>query len=112
MTTLVLPGKQPVELSEAAIAHFDTVAAQKVVNFGVEGGGCTGFQYSWTITDEVQPDYDITKYDHFTFAVDNISLMYLIGTTVDYETDFTGSRIVVNNPQAVSSCGCGESIGF
>ena len=112
MTDLVIPLKQPVILTEAAIEHFDKVAAGKVVNFGVAGGGCTGFQYSWEITDEEQDDYDITVYDHFTFAVDNISLLHVIGSTVDYTADFTGSKIVVNNPQAVGACGCGESISF
>lgn len=114
MTDFILPTKQAVELSEDAITHFNSIAAEKVVKFGVEGGGCGGCQYFWKILgkDELYDDDEITEYNTFTFAVDGASLMFLIGSSVDYLTDITGSHIEVYNPQAKARCGCGESVNF
>lgn len=115
MTNFVVPTKQSVELSKTAIEHFTTIAKDKVVKFGVEGGGCAGFQYFWKILeskDELFDDDDVIDYDHFTFAVDGASLMMLIGSSVDYLTDITGSHIEINNPLAKAGCGCGVSVNF
>jgi iron-sulfur cluster assembly accessory protein len=115
MTNFVLPTKQAVNMSADAVEHFAKIAKDKVVKFGVEGGGCAGFQYSWKILDDrndLYPDDDITDYDAFTFAVDGASLMMLIGSSVDYITDITGSHIEVINPLATAGCGCGESVRF
>lgn len=104
-----------VSLSSAAVSHFATVAAGKVVKFGVEGGGCAGFQYSWKILDSKKDLYDddiVTEYDDFIFAVDGASLMMLLGSYIDYLTDITGSHIEVNNPLAKAGCGCGVSVNF
>jgi iron-sulfur cluster assembly accessory protein len=115
MTKFVIPTRQPVVLSEGAVTHFDKIAAGKVVKFGIEGGGCAGFQYSWKILpnrSELFDDDDVTEYEHFTFAIDGASLMMLIGSSVDYLTDITGSHIEVNNPLATAGCGCGVSVNF
>lgn len=115
MTEFVLPSKQAVTMSDQAIAHFKNIAAGKIVKFGVEGGGCAGFQYFWKILDsrdELYSDDEIVEYDDFTFAVDGASLMMLIGSSVDYLTDITGSHIEINNPLATAGCGCGVSIRF
>lgn len=115
MTDFVLPAKQAVNMSEAALAHFAHIADGKVVKFGVEGGGCAGFQYFWKILEnheDLYPDDDITEYDKFTFAVDGASLMMIIGSSVDYITDITGSHIEVHNPLAKAGCGCGVSVNF
>lgn len=115
MDTFVIPNQQAVHMTETAQAHFATIAAGKVVKFGVEGGGCAGFQYFWKILDskdELYNDDELVEYDDFTFAVDGASLMMLIGSRVDYLTDITGSHIEVDNPLAKAGCGCGVSINF
>ena len=115
MTDFVLPAKQAVTMSENAIKHFTNIAKGKVVKFGVEGGGCAGFQYFWKILDnddELYDDDDVTQYDEFTFAVDGASLMMVVGSSVDYITDITGSHIEVFNPLAKAGCGCGVSVNF
>ena len=115
MTDFTLPVKQAVSLSDAAIKHFDSIASGKVVKFGVEGGGCAGFQYYWKIFDdrsELYADDEIIEYDEFAFAVDGASLMMLIGSSVEYLTDITGSHIEIINPLATAGCGCGVSVKF
>lgn len=116
MSEFVMPaGSQPVVMTDAAIEHFSNIAKNKIVKFSVEGGGCAGFQYAWKILedrDALYKDDEVTEYDDFTFAVDGASLMFLMGSHVDYKTDITGSHIDVENPMAKAGCGCGVSINF
>ena len=115
MQEFTIPQDQAVILSDAAQAHFASTAKNKVVKFGVEGGGCAGFQYFWHVYDtpeELYADDEVIQYDDFTFAVDGASLFYLMGSQVDYLTDITGSRIEVLNPLASAGCGCGVSVNF
>ena len=115
MTTLRIPTKHAVDLTDKAIAHFAGIAAGKVVKFGVEGGGCAGFQYQWKLLDSVDELYkDDENIDHgtFIFAVDGASMMMLFGSSIDYLSDITGSRIEVDNPLAKAGCGCGISVNF
>ena len=104
-----------VTLTEKAINHFTNIASGKLVKFGIIGGGCAGFQYHWEIFDEVKDhmeDDDVQELGAFKLYVDSHSIMYLIGTTVDYVSDITGSRIEIYNPNAHSGCGCGTSVNF
>jgi len=85
------------------------------IHFGVKGGGCAGFKYDWTTieTDKIDPKDEVVKLNETkSLVIDNFSLFYLMGCTIDYKEDFAGSQIVIENPQATSSCGCGESVGF
>lgn len=113
MTQFIMPQDNTVvSLSDSAKAHFKNIASGKIVKFGVEGGSCAGLKYSWALLenhDQLFPDDDIIEYDGFTFAIDGMSLLYLIGCEIDYVSDITGSRIEIINPNARTSCGCGES---
>ena len=75
----------------------------------VTGGGCSGFQYGFTF-DELAADDDaqITN-EGMTLLVDSMSYQYLVGGTVDYTEGLEGSRFIVNNPNADTTCGCGAS---
>lgn len=75
----------------------------------IQGGGCSGFQYGFTL-DEMQNDDDF-DFDHsgVKVLVDSMSMQYLQGSTIDYRDDITGSSFVINNPQATTTCGCGSS---
>ena len=104
-----------VNLTQTAIEHFATVAKGKIVRFGIKGGGCAGFQYDWELVDEQKEDMqtdDQTDYGDFVLSIDKFSIMYLLGTTVDYVSDLTGNRIDIQNPLAQAGCGCGESVNF
>jgi iron-sulfur cluster insertion protein len=85
------------------------------VHFGVKGGGCAGFKYDWSTikTEEINPKDHLIKLNEVkNLIIDGVSLFYLMGCVIDFKEDFGGSQIVIENPQATSSCGCGESVGF
>jgi iron-sulfur cluster insertion protein len=79
----------------------------------VQGGGCSGFQYGFTIDDELNEDdftIDFKLYDRdFAVVVDSMSMQYLTGASIDYKDDLNGSQFVIKNPNATTTCGCGSS---
>jgi iron-sulfur cluster insertion protein len=75
----------------------------------VTGGGCSGFQYGFTFDTEVNDDDAQVEQEGVKVLVDSLSYPYLDGAHVDYQESLEGSRFVVNNPQASSTCGCGSS---
>ncbi|MBF0609622.1 MAG: iron-sulfur cluster insertion protein ErpA [Magnetococcales bacterium] len=75
----------------------------------VSGGGCSGFQYGFTF-DEQQEDSDsVVEKGGVKVLVDSVSLRYLNGAEVDFVEDLGGAQFVIRNPNAASSCGCGNS---
>jgi len=74
----------------------------------VAGGGCSGLQYGMTLDEEQEGDTRIV-HDEIKVFVDEMSLGYLGGSEVDYVDSLMGAGFVVNNPNAVSTCGCGHS---
>ncbi len=74
----------------------------------VAGGGCSGLQYGMTLDEEQEGDTVIAQGD-FKVLVDEMSLSYINGSQVDYVDSLMGAGFTVNNPNAVSSCGCGHS---
>ncbi|AWX13363.1 iron-sulfur cluster insertion protein ErpA [Mergibacter septicus] len=78
----------------------------------ITGGGCSGFQYGFTFDEQVnEGDITIEK-TGVMLVVDPMSLQYLIGGTVDYTEGLTGSRFIVDNPNATTTCGCGSSFSI
>ena len=73
----------------------------------VTGGGCSGFQYGFTF-DENQKENDMTV----KILIDSLSFQYLMGSEVDYTEGLQGSRFIINNPQAKTTCGCGSSFSI
>ncbi|WP_157993547.1 iron-sulfur cluster insertion protein ErpA [Candidatus Erwinia haradaeae] len=78
----------------------------------ITGGGCSGFQYGFTLDSEVNTDDVIIKKCGVFLIVDPMSLQYLIGGSVDYIENLEGSRFIVTNPNAKNTCGCGASFSF
>lgn len=74
----------------------------------VAGGGCSGLQYGMTLDEEQEGDTVVSLGD-FNVFVDDMSLGYITGSEVDYVDSLMGAGFTVNNPNAVSSCGCGHS---
>ena len=75
----------------------------------VQGGGCSGCQYGFTLDEaKNEDDFDFT-YDEVRVVVDAMSLQYLNGASIDYREDLQGASFVINNPQAASTSGCGSS---
>ncbi|MBV9258855.1 MAG: iron-sulfur cluster insertion protein ErpA [Ktedonobacteraceae bacterium] len=74
----------------------------------VAGGGCSGLQYGMTLDEEQEGDTTI-QMEGFKVLVDEMSFGYISGSEVDYVDSLMGAGFTVNNPNAVSSCGCGHS---
>jgi iron-sulfur cluster assembly accessory protein len=78
----------------------------------VTGGGCSGFQYGFTFDEEVAEDDTIVERAGVSLVVDPMSFQYLAGAEVDYQEGLEGSRFVINNPNASTTCGCGQSFSI
>ena len=74
----------------------------------VTGGGCSGFSYGFTFDDDVAQDDTVVRRSGVTMVVDPMSYQYLVGAEVDFKEDLQGSQFVVTNPNASSTCGCGN----
>lgn len=79
------------------------------LRISVSGGGCSGFQYSFTLDAEETADDVVISRDGARLLVDTVSLEYLRGSELDFVEDLSGAGFRINNPLAVSSCGCGNS---
>ncbi len=80
-----------------------------MLRIGINGGGCSGFQYEFKL-DEIQtPDDVAVEKDGVKVVIDETSLMYMIGAEVDFAEELVGSYFKISNPNAQSSCGCGTS---
>ena len=75
----------------------------------ITGGGCSGFQYGFTFDEKVNEGDLVVEKNGVIMVVDPMSLQYLVGGVVDYTDGLQGSRFVVQNPNATTTCGCGSS---
>lgn len=78
----------------------------------ITGGGCSGFQYGFSFEEAAAEDDAAIERDGVTVLVDPMSFQYLVGSEVDYTEGLEGSRFVVNNPNAATTCGCGSSFSI
>jgi iron-sulfur cluster insertion protein len=106
-----------IELFEADIIYTKN-AARKVssmitgdehLRVYIVGGGCSGFSYGFTFDTEHKEGDSIVFNGDTTLVVDPMSYQYLVGSTVDYLEDLQGSRFIISNPNAKTTCGCGSS---
>ncbi|WP_256383260.1 iron-sulfur cluster insertion protein ErpA [Photobacterium toruni] len=104
----------PLTFSDVAANKVKTLIAEEEnpelkLRVYITGGGCSGFQYGFTFDEKVN-DGDMTiENNGVTLVVDPMSLQYLVGGVVDYTEGLEGSRFFVNNPNAITTCGCGAS---
>ena len=75
----------------------------------VSGGGCSGFQYGMALEDNIRETDIVTEQHGVKLVIDDVSINYLDGATVDYVDEVMGSGFKIENPNAVSTCGCGSS---
>lgn len=104
----------PLSFSDAAAQRVKVLISEEEnpdlkLRVYITGGGCSGFQYGFTFDENVN-EGDVTIVNsEVTLVVDPMSLQYLIGGVVDYTEGLEGARFFVNNPNAVTTCGCGAS---
>ena len=112
-----VPKAAPVGLSERAAARVSSLIEQQgnpelKLRLTVSGGGCSGFQYGFGFDEAQKADDVVVVRDGVTMLVDSMSLLYLMGSEVDYVEDLVGASFQVVNPNASSSCGCGSSFSI
>ena len=106
-------------LTESAKQQINTICKENDcygISLNLKGGGCAGFEYDWGLVKtpaELDKNDEVFKTDNnCSFIVNATSIMFLVGTEVDYVTTIVGSNFEINNPNAQSSCGCGISVNF
>ncbi len=75
----------------------------------VQGGGCSGFNYGFTLDEEQNEDDFVIEEGGIKILVDSMSMQYLQGAVIDYKDELMGSNFVITNPNATTTCGCGSS---
>lgn len=89
---------------------FDPTTA--LVRVGVKSGGCSGLSYELEFDREIKAEDQLYEDNGIRIVVDKKSLLYLIGTTLEYSGGLNGKGFVFNNPNAQRTCGCGESFSL
>jgi len=82
------------------------------VRVGVKSGGCSGLSYELKFDNHLQEDDKLFEDNQVRILVDKKSLLYLVGTTLEYSGGLNGKGFVFNNPNAQRTCGCGESFSL
>jgi iron-sulfur cluster assembly accessory protein len=105
-----------VNLSERAARRINEIMAGEpagsMLRISVNGGGCSGFQYAFEVDRTRQPDDIIVERDGARVLVDEVSLQYMDGSTIDFVDDLIGQSFKIENPHATASCGCGTSFSM
>lgn len=83
--------------------------AGSMLRVSVEGGGCSGFQYNFAFDKNQAKDDIAIEQNGVTVLIDPSSLLYIIGSEIDFYEDIVGSAFKISNPNAQASCGCGSS---
>ncbi len=117
MSTAEIYIPEVVTVTESAIAKVRSLIEEEdnpdlKLRVYVTGGGCSGFQYGFTFDESVAYDDSIVERDGVKVIVDAMSYPYLVGARVDYEEGLQGSKFVIQNPNASSTCGCGSSFSI
>lgn len=103
-----------INITESAMAKISDILAEennprvKLRTF-VQGGGCSGFSYGFTLDEEQNEDDFVIEKSGTSILVDSMSMQYLQGATIDYKDELMGSSFTINNPNATTTCGCGSS---
>ncbi|MDA9844035.1 iron-sulfur cluster assembly accessory protein [Flavobacteriaceae bacterium] len=82
------------------------------VRVGVKSGGCSGLSYDLKFDHQLRDDDKLFEDNQVKILVDKKSLLYLLGTTLEYSGGLNGKGFVFNNPNAQRTCGCGESFSL
>ena len=100
-----------IQITDSAKEYLTNMTESESKRFAflsVLGGGCSGFQYKWELTDKEEDGIIVDD----ILVIDKIAEMFVIVCTVDYVKEFGGSYLKVVNPNAKASCGCGESFAI
>jgi iron-sulfur cluster insertion protein len=106
-----------ITISDSAARRIAALKTQEAaegafLRIAVSGGGCSGFQYGLSFDEERNPDDVVFEHGGVRVVVDEVSLDLLNGSEVDFVEDLMGASFQIKNPNAASSCGCGNSFSI
>jgi iron-sulfur cluster assembly accessory protein len=103
-------------LSDAAAKRIAAILAEdsgkSALRVSVEGGGCSGFSYKFDLVDTQEEDDLVLEKGNARVLVDQVSLVYMEGSEIDFVDNLLGQSFQIRNPNAVASCGCGTSFSI
>ena len=105
-----------ITLTERAAARINEIVSsdpeKTALRISVLGGGCSGFQYEFDLDGtRNEDDLEVTR-DGASVLIDSVSLVYVLGSEIDFARDLIGAQFQINNPNATASCGCGTSFSI
>jgi len=103
-----------ITVTDNAVAKIQEILAEEnnpslMLRTFVQGGGCSGFQYGFTLDADVSEDDFVVEKGTLKILIDSMSYQYLEGSTIDYKEELYGSQFTITNPNATTTCGCGSS---
>lgn len=105
-----------ITLSESAARRITQIVGSEVgkeaLRISVEGGGCSGFSYKFDLAQGVENDDIVIERDGAKVLIDNMSVVYMEGSEIDFVDNLLGQSFQIKNPNAVASCGCGTSFSI
>src|SRR5882757_4034720 len=105
-----------VDMTEAAAKRIAKIVSgedgKTALRVSVEGGGCSGFSYKFDLVDARNDDDVAIEKNGATVLIDDLSLVYMGGSVIDFVDDLMGQSFQIKNPNAVASCGCGTSFSI
>lgn len=106
-----------IEITADAMAKIKDILAEEnnpklKVRMFIQGGGCSGFQYGFTLDEQLNEDDFTVENTDDLLIVDSMSMQYLAGAKVNYKEEIMGSQFVIENPNAQTTCGCGSSFSI
>lgn len=106
-----------VTLSDSAVERLKVLGqeaehAGQMLRVAVDGGGCSGFQYSFTFENQINDDDKVIEKNGVSVIIDEMSWDYLAGSEIGYKQELIGSYFSIENPNAASTCGCGTSFAL
>jgi iron-sulfur cluster insertion protein len=115
--TAAAGGERRIVVTESAARRIAALQASEqaegaFLRIAVSGGGCSGFRYGFSFDDRQNEDDHVFERHGVTVVVDDVSLDLLSGAEVDFVEDLMGAAFQVKNPNAASSCGCGNSFSI
>lgn len=118
MSVQTFSPESAIKLTSAALGEVQKLTSeshgggQPRLRVYVSGGGCSGFSYGFKLDTDMGEDDTCVQQDGVYIVVDSLSFQYLVGAEVDYRENLQGKQFFVSNPNATSTCGCGNSFSI
>ena len=111
------PAAKMVTLSDSAVERLKILSQAadhtgQMLRVAVDGGGCSGFQYSFTFDHKINMDDKVIEKEGISVVIDEMSWDYLVGSEIGYKQELIGAYFSIENPNAASTCGCGTSFAL